>query len=255
MVMATFRFHGNLNDFLKPKHRHQAFDRLCAQSATTKHMIEALGVPHTEVGQVAVNHAEANLSQLIMEGDYISVYPVTGASHAESCHVPSDYASLNFIADSHLGGLGRLLRMAGFNTLYDNHFDDHEIIEIAHRENRIVLTRDRELLKRRDLIVGSYIRALKPPEQLREVVERYRLANQAAPFTLCLHCNKLLQEVDKASIYHRLPPSVQKCQHEFSLCSCCNRVYWKGTHWQRMRAMINEIVLSESLNLPSGLDR
>lgn len=245
MVTATFHFHGNLNDFLDSKHRHQAFNSPCAQSATTKHMIEALGVPHTEVGQIAVNHAKASLSQLIMEGDFISVYPVTAIGHTELNHIHPDYASLHFIADSHLGGLGRLLRMAGFNTLYDNHFADPEIIEIARRENRIVLTRDRELLKRKDLILGSYIRALKPPEQLREVVERYELAGQAAPFTLCLHCNRSLQEVDKAYIYHRLPPSVQKCQNEFSFCDSCERVYWKGTHWQRMRALMDEIVLSQ----------
>lgn len=105
-----------------------------------------------------------------------------------------------FVADAHLGGLAHMLRMLGFNTLYDNHFQDDEIVAIAGQEDRIVLTRDRELLKRRAVTHGCYVHALKSEPQLCEIVGRLYLARSARPFTLCLHCNLPLRPVDKASV-------------------------------------------------------
>lgn len=241
MVTASFEFQGNLNEFLTHGHRNQRFACICAESATTKHMIEALGVPHTEVGKVFVNGSPESLNYLLQNGDHVTVlqhtFPVQYNEDSSENTIP-----LLFLADAHLGGLSRLLRMAGFDTLYDNTFEDDEIVSLAAVQHRIVLTRDRELLKRKTLLSGCYIRALQPVEQMKEVTERFGLMQRARPFTLCLHCNVPLASVDKECVLDLLPPSVQQYQTTFSRCASCKRVYWKGSHWQRMRAMLHAIV-------------
>jgi uncharacterized protein with PIN domain len=241
MVTASFEFHGKLNDFLKPVHRYCSVRCVCAQSATTKHMIEVLGIPHTEIGLIEVNKQVSSLQYLLQDGDHVLVHPlVYPVQHHQA--VSAYPASPHFLADAHLGGLARLLRMAGFDTLYDNFFRDDEIVRIAAEQNRVILTRDLELLKRRNVIAGCYVRTLQPAGQMEEVVVRFGLAQLARPFTLCLHCNVPLTRVEKAAVLECLPPSVQECQNEFSRCSCCKRVYWKGSHWQRMQNSLRTII-------------
>jgi uncharacterized protein with PIN domain len=241
MVSATFRFYGELNDFLPRERRGHAFATPCARAATTKHMIEALGVPHTEVELVLVNGASSGLEQLLEDGDRVAVYPrFTALDVAPLVRVREQPAGrMRFVADAHLGGLARLLRMAGFDTIYDNSIHDDEIEERAIEDGRVVLTRDRELLKRRGVGYGCYVRALHAQEQLREVFERYGLAERARPFTLCLHCNAPLRSVPKAEVLERLPPTVRELHDEFSTCAVCHRVFWKGSHWKRMAGMLD----------------
>lgn len=245
MVRATFKFQENLNHFLAFAHRCRSVECVCAESATTKHMIEALGVPHTEVGAVTVNHQKSSLEHLLQDGDHVVVhalsYPVdTGTGSAAP----------GFVADAHLGGLARLLRMAGFNTLYDNTIQDDALVRIATDEHRVILSRDRELLKRRAVLSGCYIRSLQPAVQMKEVVDRFGLARQARPLSLCLQCNKSLTRVDKSEVLDMLPPSVQEHQNEFSRCPCCKRVYWKGSHWQRMQTMLQAIITESTQHNP-----
>lgn len=240
MVCATFRFYDGLNDFLARERRGHDFITPCAREATTKHMIEALGVPHTEVELILVNGVSTGLDTPIEEGDRIAVYPrfasLDVADTARIAQRPP--GRLRFVADAHLGALARLLRMAGFDTIYDNDLHDDRIEALALDERRIVLTRDRELLKRRGVEYGAYVRALKPQEQLRETFERFGLAERARPFTLCLHCNAPLRVADKAEVSDRLPPAVLTLQHAFSTCDVCRRVYWQGSHWKRMAGML-----------------
>eukprot|EP01034_Spumella_vulgaris_P033824 gene33824-41727_t len=190
MVTATFRFYEELNDFLPPERRRRAFDAPCARAATVKHMIEALGVPHTEVELVLVNGDSCGFERLLADGDRVAVNPkferfdVSTLLRVREQPLRALGQGLRFIADAHLGGLARLLRMAGFDTLYDNHIHDREIEVIAAGQHRIVLTRDRDLLKRRGVTHGCYVRALKPELQLREIVGRLDLAGSMRPFTL-----------------------------------------------------------------------
>ncbi len=240
MVSARFRFYEELNDFLAPQHRGREFSRSCARAATTKHMIEALGVPHTEVELVLVNGESVGFDRILHDGDRVSVYPKFEAFDVAPLLRVRDrpLRESRFVADAHLGGLARLLRMAGFDTLYDNGFHDDEIESIAGREQRIVLTRDRELLKRRTITHGCYVRALKAQEQFAEIVGRLDLARSARPFRLCLHCNAPLQPVEMARIVDRLPPTVRLRYRRFSTCAVCRRVFWEGSHWQRMNALL-----------------
>jgi hypothetical protein len=138
------------------------------------------------------------------------------------------------VADAHLGGLARFLRMLGFDTLHRNALADEEIRRLAEAERRIVLTRDRELLKCREIARGAYVRSLKPEAQLAEVAGRYGLAGKARPFTLCLRCNLPLQPVDRAAIAPRLPPTVYALHERFVRCPGCDGVFWPGSHYERM---------------------
>jgi uncharacterized protein len=147
-----------------------------------------------------------------------------------------------FLADAHLGGLARFLRMLGFDTLHDNNYADLEIRRLAEAERRIVLSRDRELLKCTEIARGCYVRALKAEAQLREVAARYDLALRARPFTLCLRCNVPLQLVDKVEVAAVVPPQLLERQTQFSRCAGCARVYWPGSHYWRMRAALGDLL-------------
>jgi len=233
-MTASFRFHGALGDFMPRARRGQRFDYECARAATLKNAIEALGVPHTEVGRVVLNGEPVTLQRIVREGDAIEVFP-------QEAHPEPDPI---FLADAHLGGLARFLRMLGFDTLHDPALRDERIRRIAHDERRIVLTRDRELLKCRDIARGCYVHAIRVDEQLAEVAERYGLAARARPFTLCLRCNLPLERVDKAAVAGRLPEQVRLVQSEFTHCRGCDRVYWPGSHYERMRERMRELMLA-----------
>lgn len=241
MVTATFRFYEELNDFLPRARRGCAFTVPCARAATTKHMIEALGVPHTEVELLLVNGESSGLARILADGDRVAVYPTFQAIDVSPLLRIRDKVPrrLRFVADAHLGGLARLLRMAGFDTLYDNAFRDDEIAAIAGQQQRVVLTRDRDLLKRRSITHGCYLHAIRPAAQLRELYARLDLAASARPFTLCLHCNLLLRPVPKAEVVALLPELVRAGHDQFMLCDNCRRVYWKGSHYKRMAALLD----------------
>ncbi len=244
MATATFRFYQELNDFLPPERRRREFTSPCARAATTKHMIEALGVPHTEVELILVNGESVGFDRQLADGDRVAVYPRFEALDVTPLLRVREYPlrQTRFVADAHLGGLAHLLRMLGFDTLYDNHFHDDDMVAIAGKEGRILLSRDRELLKRRSVTHGCYLHAQKPEQQLREIVERLDLARSARPFTLCLHCNAPLRPVDKASVLDRLPPRVREHYAHFSACDGCGRVYWEGSHWRNMRRVLDGVL-------------
>ena len=247
MVTATFRFYEELNDFLAPGRRGLAFDCPCARAASTKHMIEALGVPHTEVELVLLNGESVGFERVLREGDRLAVYPKFEALDVTPLLRVREQALrvTRFVADAHLGGLAHLLRMTGFDTLYDNHFRDEEIERIAGAQGRIVLTRDRDLLKRRGITHGCYVHAQRSTQQLREIFDRLDLARGARPFTLCLHCNAPLRAIEKTQVAPMLPPRVREHYEHFSVCDVCQRVFWEGSHWRRMRSMVDGLLAPE----------
>jgi hypothetical protein len=232
MATAIFRFHGGLAAFLPRGRRGGAFPHACARAATLKNAIESLGVPHTETGRLTVNGEPATLSRIVRDADAIEVFPWDAAASAMD-------ETPRFIADAHLGGLARLLRMLGFDTLFENAYADRHILELIARERRILLTRDRELLKCRDVSRGCFVRALKAEAQLAEVAARYALARHARPFTLCLHCNVRLETAGPDAVAARVPEPIAARYTRFARCPGCNRIYWEGSHWERMRAMLD----------------
>lgn len=243
MTTATFRFYEELNDFLAPARRGQAFSHPCARAASVKHMIEALGVPHTEVELILVNGVSTDFDYRLRDGDRVAVYPTFEALDITPLLRVREHPLrlTRFVADAHLGGLAHLLRMTGFDTLYDNHFDDAEIEDIAAHDHRIVLTRDRELLKRRGITHGCYVRALKPAQQLREIFARLDLWRAMRPFSLCLNCNAPLQPADATNLVDRVPADVLARCERFTTCPACQRIFWEGSHWRSMRWLLDTL--------------
>lgn len=244
MVQATFRFYEELNDFLPRERRQRDITVICAENATAKHQIEALGVPHTEVELILVNGVSVGFEHRLHDGDRVAVYPRFEALDISPLLRvrPWPLRQVRFVADAHLGGLARLLRLAGFDTLYDNRFHDAEVERLAVEEGRIVLSKDMELLKRRAVTHGCFIRSLRPWDQLAEVLDRLDLRRLARPFALCLECNAPLRSVDKSAVLERLPPAVRAGQERFSTCDACGRVYWEGSHWRRMRDRLVQVL-------------
>jgi uncharacterized protein len=245
MGQAHFRFYAELNDFLLPNQRQKTLTYPFELNASVKDIIEALGVPHTEVDLILANGVSVNLAYLVQDGDTISVYPVFEAIDISPLVRvrPRPLRAIRFVLDVHLGRLAIYLRMLGFDTLYRNDYADKELAHISSSEERILLTRDRGLLKRSIVTHGYCIRSTSPQQQLVEVLRRFDLLASLTPFSRCLHCNGLLQEVDKEAISDRLPPKTKQYYHEFRRCQSCDRIYWRGSHYQRMQQFIDSVVL------------
>ena len=203
---------------------------------SAKHLVESLGVPHTEVGGLRVNGAETGLEVAERMGDRVEVL-----AHGEGAGQFAPPDEPRFVVDNHLGRLAVYLRMLGFDTLYRNDYQDPELAFTAGSEERILLTRDRRLLMRREVVYGCCLRSLLPREQLGEVNRRYQLADRARPFRRCLRCNHPLQPVAKTAVLDRLQPLTQRYYEEFALCPSCDQVYWKGSHYEHMLELINQI--------------
>ena len=235
MTQASFRFHGALERFLAPSRRGRVIRVECAAVASVKHQIEALGVPHTEVGLLLINGEAAALTQRLGEGDEVVVHPAQVETSRESVADQPGTGRPRFVADAHLGALARRLRMAGFDTLYDNAYADPALADLARREERILLTRDRELLKRRQVLHGCYVHALLPAAELQELYRRLSLRPCGLPLSRCLACNSSLQAVSLAEVADRLPPRVRERHRHFLHCSHCDKLFWEGSHWRAMR--------------------
>ncbi len=241
MSQATLHFHAELNDFLPRARRDAFFTHSFPDRASIKDLIESLGPPHTEVAAILVNGAPVDFSYLVRDGDRIEVYPV-GAPVTAVPLRPSLCGKPRFVLDTHLGQLTAYLRMLGFDTLYRNDYPDDELARISIDEQRILLTRDRGLLKRSVVTYGYFVRATSPRDQVVEVLRRYDLATSTAPLRRCIRCNGLLRPVDKAVIDERLAPRTRQYYDEFSACDACDQIYWKGSHYQRMQELIADVL-------------
>lgn len=240
--MITLVFADTLQPFLPPDRRGQVWRLPAPPDASLKHVIEACGVPHTEVGAILLNGQPAVFADRAAEGDRIEVR-AWSAADLHAAHAlrrwPAPEA-MRFIADAHLGALARRLRMAGFDTLFRNDFADREIAELAAAEGRIVLTRDRGLLQHKAISHACYLHASAPDAQFSALVERLGLRPGFRPFTRCMVCNAPLEAVDKGTVLDRLPPSVRERHLRFTRCSGCGRVFWEGSHWRRMAQMLDD---------------
>lgn len=233
MLTAHFVFHGALNDFLPRQLQDARFPYSFAPHQSIKHLVEALGVPHVEIGEVWVDGLPVDSAARLPEGCQVDIYPLEQESLADE--------QARFILDNHLGKLAAALRMLGFDTLYRNDYQDEKLAAMAAIEQRILLTRDRRLLMRKAISRGYCVRQDDPQQQLRAVLQRYNLYCQVHPFRRCLRCNHLLQPVAKAQVIERLEPLTKLYFDEFSLCPGCNQVYWKGSHYEHMQEVIHAI--------------
>jgi len=232
MARVRFRFYEELNDFLAPQRRKVAFDEHFDRRTSVKDMIEALGVPHPEIELIIANGESVGFDYIVRDGDRIAVYPVFEAVDVGPVLRVRSHPlrSVRFALDANLGTLARNLRFCGFDAHYRNHIGDDELAQLAVQEDRILLTRDRAVLKRRIVTHGYFVRAVEPEEQLAEVFRRFDLYERTAPFTRCGRCNGRLHDVAKADIIDRLEPLTRRYFDAFRQCADCGRVYWRGSH-------------------------
>ncbi len=243
MSIAQIRFYEELNDFLPKEKKKTSFSCTFSGNPSVKDLIESLGIPHVEVDMILINGKSADFNHKVTDKDNISVYPVfesldiTGITHLRK----KPLRVIKFILDEHLGKLAKYLRLCGFDTLLSTGYHDNEIVRMSANEKRIILTRDKQLLKNRLITHGYWIRSVNINEQIVEVFRRFDLKNMVTPFSRCLECNTLLIEVSKDDIQERLLPGTRKYFQNFRKCPGCDRIYWEGSHYERMKELIDHI--------------
>jgi uncharacterized protein with PIN domain len=232
MNEADFFFGGDLEEFLPVKKRGRQVHLVFEDHQTVKHLVESLGIPHVEIGEMRVAGAPVGMEYRPRNGDQVEIRPATSGSTQEP----------RFLLDNHLGRLAAYLRMLGFDCLYKNDFEDSDMASLLLDDPRILLTRDRRLLMRKTIQLGYCVRSLEPGRQLAELVNRFNLVTWARPFQRCMYCNSLLKAIDKNAVLDRLEPRTRLYYNDFSLCPNCNRIYWKGSHWERMKAAVTDLL-------------
>ena len=242
MVVAEceFRFYEELNDFLATARRRRAFCYRFHGTPAVKDAIEAIGVPHTEVDLILVDGVSVSFSRRLRGGERVAVYPVferldiTPVARLR----PAPLRTPRFVADVHLGTLARYLRLLGFDTHYDNHSGDAELVRRSVAERRILLSRDVGLLKHKVLTHAHYVRATDPARQLSEIVRALDLGSLVKPFTRCMRCNGRLRRVPTASVAGQVPARVREMTRRVARCGSCGRLYWPGTHFERLTRIV-----------------
>jgi uncharacterized protein with PIN domain len=241
---ATFRFYAELNDLLPRLRRFVDFVHDFQGSPSVKDIIESLGVPHTEVEVILVNGNPQGFEYRLQDADRVSVYPMfESLDVGEGARVRArPLREPRFVLDVHLGKLAAYLRLLGFDSMYDQSMQDADLARLSASEQRILLTRDRQLLKRNQVTHACLVRSLEPMQQCVEVIRRFDLVGLAAPFTRCLRCNGRLIRVEIGAVAERVPAWVRVRASEVTRCEGCDRVFWKGTHFDRLERLTREIL-------------
>jgi len=233
---CIFRFYEELNDFLPVHQRKKPFEYTFTGTPSVKNSIEAIGVPHTEVDLILVDGVSVDFETLLKGGEHVSVYPVF-----ESMDIspvvrlrPKPLRETRFVVDVNLGKLAQKLRLLGFDTLFRNNLEDDEIVQISVTEKRIILTRDKGVLKHTAASHGYWVRNSDPQKQLHEVVQRLQLQNSFRPFSRCSNCNGSLTAVDAEEVKVKVPEDTFSMCNEFWKCDGCGQIYWEGTHYRKI---------------------
>ena len=233
MKVAHFNIEEKLHWLLPPDKRRDHFDYPFNGPQSVKHLIESVGIPHTETGEIRADGKSIGFEHLVRDDERIEVMAVEPVG--ESSIEP------RFVIDGHLGRLASHLRMLGLDSLYRNDYEDQELARLGVDENRILLTRDRRLLMHKNITMGQLLKSLEPEEQFGEVIQRQGLKKWIKPFQRCIRCNHLLNPVRKEEVVERLQPLTQLYFEEFHICPACRQIYWKGSHYERMQKIIEGI--------------
>ncbi|MFC8140651.1 Mut7-C RNAse domain-containing protein [Streptomyces paradoxus] len=202
------------------------------------HVVESLGVPLTEVGALLVDGREVPFSHVPAAGESVTVRAVTRPQK-----VPG--APLRFLLDVHLGTLARRLRLLGVDTAYEStDIGDPALAALSAAEQRVMLSRDRGLLRRRELWAGAFVYSTRPEEQLRDVLDRFR--PELLPWTRCTACNGVLHKATKDEVADQLKHGTHATYDVFAQCTECGRAYWKGAHHEQLEAIVERAVALRS---------
>jgi len=248
MSYVQLRFYAELNDFLRDAQKKTRFKHELNRRTSVKDLIESLGVPHTEVEIILANGKSVDFSYIVKQQDDLSIYPMFESVDVTPLLKLRDapLRDTRFVLDCHLGRLARYLRQFGFDTLYRNDYADDELAHTSASEHRILLTRDRSLLKRSIITHGYFVREFDPRKQLDEVIRRFDLRNQIIPFGRCTRCNGMVEVVNKAAVEHLLEPKTRRYFDDFWQCTSCGQVYWEGSHVKHMIKLTDEVLNSDT---------
>ncbi|MCG6908530.1 MAG: Mut7-C ubiquitin/RNAse domain-containing protein [Deltaproteobacteria bacterium] len=244
MLKATFRFYEELNEFL-PTHRKKTdFEAAFKEKRSIKDMLESMGVPHTEIDLILVNGISVDFAYTLQNNDRVSVYPTFEALNIENLtrlrKIP--LRRNRFIADINLGDIVKYMRALGFDIFYDTAFTNRDIIALSNKENRIILSKNKKLLKFKDVSHGIYLYPGTTAEQIRRVIDRLDIKNEIKLFSRCLRCNALLVPVAKEAVLDRIPPKTRQFCHAYTRCLACDKLYWRGTHLIHMEKVLKRII-------------
>ena len=222
-------FAPELRLFLRPRDRAGTVRVAVDGTSSLGHLVEAAGVPLTEVGGLRVGGLPAEPSHRPRDGEEAEVLAVRR---------PQDVPPpVRFLLDVHLGTLARRLRLVGLDTSYSPDMDDDELLELANAEHRVLLTRDRGLLRRHALWFGAHVDSDDPDTQFTDVLDRF--APPLAPWTRCPSCNAPLSPVGKPEIRHLLAPGTDRTQQTFARCPSCAQLYWRGAHRDHLEDLVD----------------
>jgi uncharacterized protein with PIN domain len=240
---VNVRAYAELNDFLGPESRGLTVRRPFRSHQTVKDILEAMGIPHTEVDLILVNGNAEDFAHRPSSGDRIAAYPMFEALDIGSTSRlrPVPLRDPRFVIDVNLGRLARLLRVVGFDVWWSSDADDQTLADVSLGQQRILLTRDRALLKRRAITHGLFVRSDHPDEQTLEVIRRLDLRHRLAPFTRCVRCNGRLVAVTKDEVIDHLEPLTRRYYDDFSRCTGCGQIYWPGSHRARLISFVERL--------------
>lgn len=228
---VTLRIARDLQFFLAPRRRHRPVQLAHDGTSTLGHLVQSVGVPLTEVGEMRVADRVAPPSTQPASGAVVSV-------SARGRPQPTPTWPPRFLLDVHLGTLARWLRLVGLDAAYRNDRDDARLASVAAEESRVLLSKDRGLLQRRAVRAGAYVRGDRPDDQLADVLDRF--APPLRPWTRCLSCGGPLCEVSKSEVAGQLRPGTRRTYDAFARCAHCGQVYWHGAHADRLDALVAE---------------
>lgn len=241
---TTFRFYEELNDFLAPERRKIAFDYAFNGTPSVKDSIEAIGVPHPEVDLILVDDVSVGFDHQLTGGERVAVYPMfERVDIAPLARLrPEPLREPRFVLDVHLGKLARYLRLLGFDTIYDRSYVDATIVAVSVDERRIILTRDKGLLKHKEVSRGYWLRNIQPRLQIAEVIEVFDLRRTVRVFSRCMICNDTLEIVDETDVRDALPVGLRGQFEQVSRCPGCERLYWPGSHYDRLVDLVQDLI-------------
>ncbi|MFJ7332128.1 Mut7-C RNAse domain-containing protein [Streptomyces sp. NPDC101116] len=198
------------------------------------HVVESLGVPLTEVGALLVDGREVPFAHVPAAGETVTVRAVARPQQVLG-------APLRFLLDVHLGTLARRLRLLGVDTAYEStDIGDPALAARSAAERRVMLSRDRGLLRRRELWAGAFVYSTRPEEQLRDVLDRFR--PELRPWSRCTACNGVLCEATKDEVADQLKHGTHATYDVFARCTACGRAYWRGAHHEQLEAIVERAV-------------
>ncbi len=239
MYTVRLEIEDSLRFFLDQALRGGPFDFTFPGKRSLKDLVESLGIPHVEIGGATVNGSPAQLSHIVAHGDVIALAPCAPVSLRPE--------EARFVLDVHLRKLARRLRLLGFDANHREGRDDETLAATSASEGRILLTRDRGLLKRRMVTRAMCVRSTNSDAQLAQVIARFSLGPIIAPFRRCIECNGPIAPVECGparmdALRESVPPGVLSWCDEYFECSACRKVYWKGSHYEKLLRIVRAAV-------------